>query len=632
MEELKPFDAEEVKQMAASMLGLPPTPAALEQLMLQSQGIPFFVKELVKAWHEEDLLMEMGDCWSLPEKQDQWVEENARRGQLPPAIRSRLSKRLERLSSPARSLSEWIAVLNQDISFEILSEVTGLQEEELLGLLDELLQQKILAEDWTSEVERYRFDHPGIQETIYLSLSEEDRQRYHLGVAYALRRLSSMEGAFELLGHHFLAGHDPMNAAWYLLLAGERHLRAFAHRSAWELLNRCQQIFARHAHEALFQPAGAWWWRYHLAYLELMDGVGQYRQGLELVEYALQHLPARHDPTPLLRWKAAFLREVGNYRDALACVKAALNREDPPEELRLYLLQESGRIYRAQGRYSAALETYREALAWAVSRKLAWEQGRLAGMIGQVLHQRGEYPEAEAYYLQALETATQGGDRRGEIDALCKLGTLELDSGELAASIRRFEKAISLSRALGDRRMECTALALSGQLQSDRRLYEDAQETLEQALVLAQEIGDQRMEGEMLSWLGVVCYQRGHLEAARLYLEEGIEKAQEVGDRLLELWIRCYLSVVSLQEGSDTTENIFEEMQRILRLSEQMEATELILLCKVISAHQYRLLGMMRDAYDALVAARYLAVDVGNRRVLAKIEREHYLLRRSSRA
>ena len=34
------------------------------------------------------------------------------------------------------------------------------------------------------------------------------------------------------------------------------------------------------------------------------------------------------------------------------------------------------------------------------------------------------------------------------------------------------------------------------------------------------------------------------------------------------------------------------------------------------------------NAYDALVAARYLAGQIGNRRLLAKIEREHYLLNR----
>ncbi|MCB9643161.1 MAG: protein kinase [Myxococcales bacterium] len=630
--DLKPLPSAQVAEMTNSMVGIPPAPQTLEQLMLQSQGIPFFVKELVKAWHEEGLLFDEEMQLYLAQKGASSEEEGGVRGHLPSAIRNRLSRRLERLSAQARGLSEWIAVLDQDVSFEILSEVTGLPEEQLLQLLDELIQQKILSEDWTSGSERYRFDHPGIQETVYLQLSEDARRSYHIGVAYALRRLSATEGAFELLGHHFAAGGDELNAAWFLLLAAERQLRAFAHRSTWELLERCQQIYHRHSTAPLFEPATAWWWRYHLAYLELMEAVAQYRQGLELVEYALQTMPTGGDTTPLLRWKATFLREIGNYREALACVKVALAEPTENEDLRLYLLQESGRIYRAQGRYSAALEAYREALAWAVSRKLIWEQGRLSGMIGQVLHQRGEFPEAEAYYLQSLEIATQGGDRRGEIEAMCKLGTLELDSGNVAASLKRFEKATAAARALGDRRMECTAMALSGQLQGDRRLYSEAQETLENALVISQELGDQRMEGELLSWLGVQCYNRDRLEAARLYLEEGIQRSQFVGDRLLELWIRCHLSVVSLREGNLEAEEVLEEMHRILRLSEQMEAMEVVLLCKLISAHIFRLLDMRRDAYDALVAARYLADQIGNRRLLAKIEREHYLLSRAQAA
>ena len=626
--DLKPLVTEQVSEMVTSMVGLPPAAPTLAQLMIKSQGIPFFVKEWVKAWHEEGLLYEEDTQFYVVQEGKDAEEEGVTRGLLPTAIRKRLARRFERLSTPSRGLSEWIAVLDQDVSFEILSEVSGLPEEELLQLLDELIQQKILAEDWATGAERYRFDHPGIREAVYLQLSEEARKRYHLGVAYALQRSSATEGAFELLGHHFLAGGDDLNAAWFLLLAAERQLRAFAHRSTWELLERCQQLFHRHTDAPLFAPASAWWWRYHLAYLELMEAVAQYRQGLDMADYALQSLPSGSDVTPLLRWKATFLREVGNYREALSCVKTALAEEAVDEDLRLYLLQEAGRIYRSQGRYGAALEAYREALAWAVSRKLVWEQGRLSGMIGQVLHQRGEFPEAEAYYLQSLEIATQGGDRRGEIEALCKLGTLELDGGDVPASLVRFEKATAFARSLGDRRMECTAMALLGQLQSDRRLFDQAQETLEAALVISQELGDQRTEGELLSWLGVLCYQLDRLEASRLYLEEGIQRAQFVGDRLLELWIRCHLGIVSLREGRQEAEEVLEEMHRILRLSEQMEAMEVVLLCKLVSAHIFRLLQMKRDAYDALVAARYLAGQIGNRRLLAKIEREHYLLNR----
>ncbi|MBK04518.1 MAG: hypothetical protein CL920_04190 [Deltaproteobacteria bacterium] len=623
--ELKPLALEHVKALAESMIDASPADDSLDILMRRSLGIPFFVEELIKDWYEEGQIFETEEGWFLLNNGPVEGGESRMREHLPAAIHKRLSRRLKRLSPSILLVAEWIAVLGEEAISELLLELAGLSESELMACLDELLQQKIIVEEWTDGDERYLFAYPGIRETLYQQMGEMTRRKYHLKVAQALKRSSSRDGAFEQLARHFLSSGEDGQGAWYLLLAAEKRLREFAHRPAWDLLNRCRQLLLRAGDDVLFQPGASWWWRYHKAYLELMEYIGQYRDGLELAQFALHQISGNEEASALLRWQAVFFRHMGHYQEASECVERAL-AWDVSDEERLHLLQEGGKIKLAQGRYSAALESYREAMAWAVSRNDQAKQGILSGLIGQVLYQRGEFEAARNHFAKAIDLATEVGDNRAVAGALCKIGALELDEGDIKASLQRFEKAISLTRELGDRRMECKALALLGQLQSDRRLYDEGREQFELALDYAKQLGDIRGEGEFLARLGAICYFTGEHDTSRLYLEEGLQKTVYVGDHATEIWIRGFLNVVEFVLHNRNTEETIEEMERTMHMSEEIEAMEIILLCKILSGHIFRLLNQRGRALDQLTAARYLAIEIGNRRMLAKIESERYLL------
>lgn len=612
----------EVVEMASSMLGLPPAPEALEQLMLQSQGIPFFVEELLKAWDEDKQMVEGGDCWYL--LANAFAEDNqpSSLSELPPTLQKRLLHRLQRISASAKELATWIAICGQEASFEMLLSLTGWNEAELLSCLEQLLQHKILAEDWTAGIERYRFYHPGIPKTLLSPLAPEEKRKFHLRAAQAFKQSQQIEVSFELLAHHFLEAGEISQGGWYLLLAAEQQLRALANLSAEELLQRCKELLQTYPNEPLLQPHSSWWLRYLTARLESLENAGRYKEGLEELNEALNQYPETMDPAPFLRWQAAFYRHTGDYGSALECIQKALAHTPTESEWRPPILQEAGRIYRIQGKHSAALETLREALSWTIAKEQHSQQGRLYGLIGEVLHQKGDYSEAKMYYQRSLETATQHNDRYGEIEAICRVASLELDRGQTTDTLQHLDHSLSLAREVGARQLECVALSFHGQLSLARKDFDRAEQMLREALTMSSELGIRRLESELLGYLGILFYCDQRYPSARIYLEEGLNKAIHVGAQTIEHRIRIYLCAVDIAQQQRSAQELVDELDLILREAEQSETLEIILLSRIITAH---VLSRSHDgsrADDQLVAARFLAKESGHFRLLAAVEQE----------
>jgi predicted ATPase len=624
--DLKPLTREDVIDIATAMLGLPPAEEALEQLMIQSQGIPFFVEELLKAWSEDKQIAEAEDRWYLLNHAFAPEGSSPKLNDLPLALQKRLEYRIQRLTPEAFELATHIAICGQEVSFDLLIAVIQWSEGELLSGLEQLLQHKILLEDWTVGIERYRFAHPEIQKTLSKKLEASQRRKLHLVVAQALKQTGQAESSFELLAHHFLAAEDIGQGSWYLLLAAEQQLYAFAHRSCGELLNRCQTLLQTHVEDPLLQPHSTLWLRYHLARCEWYEQMGNYRTGIQCVEQALSDYPPHLDRAALWRWQAAFYRRTGNYAESLKVIQKALTDTPSESEWRALILQEAGRIYRTQGKQSAALETLREALAWAIAKQLHSQQGRLYGLIGEVLHQRGEYIEAFAYYQLSLDTARQHHDLYGEIEALCRLSALSLDRAETSDALEHTEQAIDLARKISARYAECLSLSLLGRLQFARRLYEEAQATFREALSIAIELGTMRMESQLLGYIGMIFFAEQRWPSARIYLEEGLQKAVRIGDPTIELRLRAYLCALDVVQQHRHTDDVASDFQRILKQSERMELLENTLLCRILMAYIWRHLHQLQRSREQLVSARYLAHLIGHKRFLALIEIEFYQL------
>ena len=103
-------------------------------------------------------------------------------------MQAAIETRLALLTPLARRLADMAAVIGRDLTYPVLMRMTENSEDEVIGGLDELVEQHILREQ---EANVYYFSHDKIREVIYGQLSATRRCRLHQRIAQALATVYS---------------------------------------------------------------------------------------------------------------------------------------------------------------------------------------------------------------------------------------------------------------------------------------------------------------------------------------------------------------------------------------------------------------------------------------------------------
>ncbi|MEA3340353.1 MAG: BTAD domain-containing putative transcriptional regulator, partial [Chloroflexota bacterium] len=202
--------------------------ALAEYLARESESVPLYLVETLKAWRDEGYL--------LPTERGTWRW----RGDAPATLPSHLGEaviahRLSHLSPAAGKILAVAAVIGAEVDFDLLACALPDQPAPDAGLLtatDELLRLGFLVETDAG----YRFSHERIRQTVYHRLSLSQRRRFHREVAHALETLYPEQ--FEILARHFAAAGERQPAIHYLTRAAGRARELFAHQSALACYDR----------------------------------------------------------------------------------------------------------------------------------------------------------------------------------------------------------------------------------------------------------------------------------------------------------------------------------------------------------------------------------------------------------
>ncbi|MBI1396492.1 MAG: AAA family ATPase [Betaproteobacteria bacterium] len=189
----------------------------LVQILDKSDGIPLFVEEITHAVLESDIL-EPSDDGALQ------LRSSPGAMSVPSSLQDLLMARLDRLAR-AKEVAQIASVIGREFSRDLLSEVTGLTEDELDGAIARLDAADLLHPVQETAVQRrYRFRHALIQEAAYGCLLRSTRQSLHRKIAATLeaRFPETLDQAPELLAHHFTEAGDPSRSLPYWKQAGLR--------------------------------------------------------------------------------------------------------------------------------------------------------------------------------------------------------------------------------------------------------------------------------------------------------------------------------------------------------------------------------------------------------------------------
>jgi predicted ATPase len=223
---LRGFDADEVERLVQLASGRAPSRALVDGVLRQTGGNPFFVKELVR------LLLADGQLAhdSAPPKLSL----------IPQTVREVIERRLDGLSAECTRVLGLAAVIGREFRVGVLERVAELPREALLGVLEEAVGARLVAEAPGSG--RYSFSHALFRDVLYAELPTTRRVALHRRVGEILESLhdSHPEPHLAELAFHFAEaarGGDTSKAIAYAIRAG-RHATA---STAFEEAVRCYE-------------------------------------------------------------------------------------------------------------------------------------------------------------------------------------------------------------------------------------------------------------------------------------------------------------------------------------------------------------------------------------------------------
>lgn len=237
---LKRLGEAEVAQMMAQTLGEEASTSLVEIVNQKTEGNPFFVEEVVRYLIESE--------GTVP-GENRWEVQDPAMIQLPDSVKAIVGERLERLEEDARSALTRASVLGKEFTLPLLEEVTELQEDRLLEVVDKAVAARVLTPRPSLGREVYTFVDHQTRDVLYEGIGPARRRRYHLKAGQAIEKVQGRhpEEYYDALAHHFLEGNELEKAAAYSAKAGDRAStiyawgRAMAHyQTALELLEELE--------------------------------------------------------------------------------------------------------------------------------------------------------------------------------------------------------------------------------------------------------------------------------------------------------------------------------------------------------------------------------------------------------
>ncbi len=538
------------------------TAVLAEHLSRDSEGVPLYLVETLKAWRDGGYLQ--------PTERGTW----RCLGALPADLVSHLGDavidyRLSRLSSAAEDVAAAAAVIGTEADYDLLSQVCtpsgeapdkAAPELSLLIATDELLRMGLLTETNRG----YSFSHEQVRQALYSRLPSARRQRLHHRVALGLEKLFPEQ--FELLAHHFAAAGERKQTIHYLTRAAGRDRGLFAHQAA---LARYDDLLA-----LLTRP---------------------------------EDRPGRYD---VLHKRAEVLDWIGDReaqgRDLEEMLELARSLGDTRRLAKAMHLR-SGWHW-IQGQYEAADCDARAALD--LYGQLGDDHGRAALLtqLGRNVAYTGQCSQATAYLQEALGIHEAVGDLEGQIAALMGLAGVVQYEGDLSRSLAYCRRSLDLAREAGDERLINRTTSSVGLAYIDLGDMDTAEIYLREALQFAERSGERRQQAITYAHLGTVAIEQGDLETGETRFESALRMFREVQDTFREAYALSFLGELSLlREDPAAAEKHF-------RVARQR--------CQEIGAHDFATIYLSYLAVAEAAMGKEAAALEHSRRVVAKAKRE----------
>jgi predicted ATPase/class 3 adenylate cyclase len=412
-------------------------------------------------------------------------------------ILSRLDDRLHMLSAASRAAVTRHQSLQAaiDWSYDLLSE-----KERIL-----LRRVSVFAGGWTLEAAEQVCVKRGIQSDEVLGLLA---QLVHKSLVAA--ESSTTEARFELL-------ETLRQYCWEKLADAEEAVFFRSRHQAW-----CLGLAEQAEQQLHGADQGLWLERLETEHDNLRAALQWGQEDVAGREAALRLASA-------LWWFWLVRGHLSEARQALE--RTLANGNTAGDSIRSDALWRAGRLALAQDDFDLAATLTEEGLA--LSRRSGNARGTASALnvLGEVAIENGDQKRAIELFEESLATFRRIGDSWGAAQVLKDIGTLARRQGDYARALRLLEESLGLFRRVSDKGGSATVLSGLSLLEMSQGKYARAVELLEERLAISRELGLKLGIANSLQVLGRVARMQGFYEKAAALLEESVRRFQETGER-----------------------------------------------------------------------------------------------------
>lgn len=596
---LKRMSFNDVSEMIRQILEQDDVPKEFCELVYEkTRGNPFFVEEVTKSLKEEEVIFRDGNQWKIKE---------VSRIEFPKTVKGVIKARISRLDDECQNVLTLASFVGNDFTFEALREVTGIEENRLLELMEKLLKTEMIKETVTRGEDVYRFADAIMRDLVHEEVSHLRHKKLHSSVGNALEKAyaKNVDRHFGELAYHFLEADNKDKALDYLLKAGEKAQKVYAHNEAFSYLQHALELLEEKEASpeqkvSVIERLGdlkAWMGEtdacleYWNKSLTLWNQLGNRKRAAEL-----------HVKMANLLWDA-----IGDVEKASEHHNAALQiLEKEPESVELARLYEniSHMLWRT-GETSKASPFAHKAMELAEklgdAGTLAECCNDLAGVI-ESIEETGEYLEkglkiavenncmetalrlynnVGLYYeaigdsQKAVETLQRGlelGKRVGETVTTSWIGRSlaysHVNMGEMQNALVSADELLALSKRAKNTAGIAQATGLIGRIYQYLGEWDQSLQCLREGYGIAKNTSEYQTIAEAAVNLGELFLEMEEYSEAEKYLNEGNSLYEKAGNTAWQVYIalpplaKLYLEKGETEKAKELIERIYEYAAR----------------------------------------------------------------------
>jgi tetratricopeptide (TPR) repeat protein len=421
--------------------------------------------------------------------------------------------------------------IGNDFTLEAMSALTGIEENELLELMDKLLKTGLIKEREVRGEVICSFADILVRDVVYEEVSLLRRKKLHGVVGSTLEKVYAkmIDEHLGEVASHFLESGDKEKALNYFLRAGERAQKVYANAEAASYF----QSALRSLEEKEREPQEK-----ELVLEQLGDIkklLGEYDACMKYWNEALLLMMKRQEKekTATLHRKMATVLwdTIGDKEKAKEHHEAALKiLEAMPESVELArVYKDEGHMLRRMGKIAEALRLEEKALGLAEKLNALEVIADSCSELSVEIALTGNFKKAREYATRALAIALENGYWESALWAYYRVWAT-LPAEEYEKSIECVEKGLALAKRIGDVRLQ--SIFLSSQVANYWYMGElqKALALAEEGLSFAKKTGDKFNVSNLLGWLGEIYLGMGEWEKSKRYYNEALDVGRNLNE------------------------------------------------------------------------------------------------------